>query len=136
MHFDNAVTNRIPVPIKINQDSFIEKADVMIELFKELQNKKERFINRIKTNLEIEKVTNKLDSFYDFDFKTFLSELKKQKVNLSLAQQDKWDEYFNSYKTEINQIQSEIEKTDKEINQMVYRLYGLTEEEIKIVENV
>jgi hypothetical protein len=106
----------------------------MIELFKELQNKKERFINRIKTNLEIEKITNKLDAFYDFDFKTFLSELKKQKVNLSLAQQDEWEEYFNSYKSEINQLQAEIEKTDKEIDRMVYELYGLTEEEIKIVE--
>jgi replication initiation and membrane attachment protein DnaB len=107
----------------------------MIEFFKELQNKKERFINRLKTNFEIEKVSNKLDSFYDFDFKTFLSELKKQKVNLSLAKQDEWEEYFNSYKTDINQIQSKIEKTDKEIDLMVYNLYGLSEQEIKIVEN-
>jgi hypothetical protein len=135
MHFDNAVTNRIPVPIIINQVTFIEKADAMIEFFKELQNKKERFINRLKTNFEIEKVSNKLDSFYDFDFKTFLSELKKQKVNLSLAKQDEWEEYFNSYKTDINQIQSKIEKTDKEIDLMVYNLYGLSEQEIKIVEN-
>ncbi|MCF8379702.1 MAG: N-6 DNA methylase [Bacteroidales bacterium] len=116
------------------QQNFMSKADIIIELNKELQIKKERFINRIKTNFEIEKATNKLDSFYDFDFKTFLSELKKQKVNLSLAQQDEWEEYFNSYKSEINQIQSEIEITDKEIDQMVYKLYGLTEEEIKIVE--
>jgi hypothetical protein len=38
------------------------------------------------------------------------------------------------HKSEINQLQTEIEKTDKEIDQMVYKLYGLTEEEIKIVE--
>jgi hypothetical protein len=31
-------------------------------------------------------------------------------------------------------IKSEIDKTDKEIDRMVYDLYGLTEEEIKIVE--
>ena len=34
-----------------------------------------------------------------------------------------------------NLIKSEIEKTDKKIDQEVYNLYGLTEEEIKIVEN-
>lgn len=135
MHFDNAVTNRIPVPIKINQDLFVVRADAMIEFFKELQNKKERFISRVKTNFEIEKVTNKLDSFYDFDFKTFISELKKQKLNISLVKQDEWEEYFNSYKSEINQLQSEIEKTNKEIDRMVYELYGLTKEEIGIVEN-
>ena len=31
-------------------------------------------------------------------------------------------------------IKSEIEKTDKKIDEEVYKLYGLTEEEIKIVE--
>ncbi len=34
-----------------------------------------------------------------------------------------------------NAIKAEIEKTDKKIDQEVYKLYGLTEEEIKIVEN-
>ncbi|MEK7078661.1 MAG: hypothetical protein AAB929_01195, partial [Patescibacteria group bacterium] len=33
-------------------------------------------------------------------------------------------------------VKSEIEKTDKKIDDEVYRLYGLTEEEIKIVEGV
>jgi type II restriction/modification system DNA methylase subunit YeeA len=33
-------------------------------------------------------------------------------------------------------IQKEINETDKEIDQMVYKLYNLTEDEIKIVEGV
>ena len=37
-------------------------------------------------------------------------------------------------KKEINSLQAEIEKTNAEIDQMVYELYGLTEEEIRIVE--
>jgi type II restriction/modification system DNA methylase subunit YeeA len=43
-------------------------------------------------------------------------------------------EIFETKKTELNNLQSEINKTDKEIDQMVYELYGLTEEEIEIVE--
>jgi hypothetical protein len=35
---------------------------------------------------------------------------------------------------EKQKIKQEIEKTDREIDQLVYKLYGLTEEEIKIVE--
>jgi hypothetical protein len=33
------------------------------------------------------------------------------------------------------ELKSQIEQTDREIDRMVYDLYGLTEEEIQIVEN-
>jgi hypothetical protein len=44
-------------------------------------------------------------------------------------------DYFNKKKEETNTLQSEIDRTDKEIDQVVYELYGLTEEEIRIVED-
>ncbi|MDM8559480.1 N-6 DNA methylase [Candidatus Parabeggiatoa sp. HSG14] len=116
------------------QQPFIEKADQMLALNKKLQEKKTKFINRITSNLAIAKITKKLETFYNFDFKTLVSELKKQKVTLSLVQEDEWEEYFIAYKTEINQLQTQISTTDKEIDKMVYELYGLTEEEIGIVE--
>ena len=34
----------------------------------------------------------------------------------------------------IKEIQREIDKTDKEIDNIVYKLYGITEEEKKIIE--
>ena len=55
-------------------------------------------------------------------------------ITLSLSDQSEWKGYFEEMKNKVNQLQSEIEKTDKQIDQMVYELYGLTEEEIKIVE--
>ena len=42
---------------------------------------------------------------------------------------------FEKKEEELQMIKSEIDKTDKEIDQMVYELYGLTKEEIEIVEN-
>jgi len=68
---------------------------------------------------------------------TFVSaeaELAKQKITLSLKQQDEWEEYFNEYQTECRNFVNQINATDKEIDRMVYALYGLTEEEIKIIE--
>ena len=134
-----AIENLDELPIKkissSEQKSFIEKADIMLSLNKQLQEKKNKFINRIKSNLEIEKITKKLDAFYNFDFKTFITELKKQKIKLYLKQQDEWEDYFSSYKKEINVLQFQINKTDNEIDQMVYELYELTDEEIEIVEN-
>ena len=45
-----------------------------------------------------------------------------------------WMELFEENKQKALELQREIEKTDAEIDRMVYELYGLTEEEIEIVE--
>lgn len=41
---------------------------------------------------------------------------------------------FKAQKAKALFLQQEINHTDKEIDKMVYELYGLTEEEIRIVE--
>ena len=118
-----------------SQQPFIEKADLMLSLNKQKQEKLNKFLHRLETNFEIDKLSNKMKAFYNYDFKTLITELKKKKVKLTLSQQDEWEEYFNSYKEEINKLQNQINKTDKEIDQMVYELYDLTKKEIEIVEN-
>lgn len=107
---------------------------LMLSANNSLFNKQGSFLSRIHSNFSIDKLSNKLKEFYNYDFKTFLSELKKKKITLTLKQQDEWEQYFNEYKTEINKLQQQIAQTDKEIDQLVYKLYGLTPEEIKIVE--
>jgi type I restriction-modification system DNA methylase subunit len=117
------------------QQPFIEKADLMLSLNKQKQEKINKFLHRLETIFEIEKFSNKMKAFYDYDFKTLNAEFKKNKIKLTLSQQDEWEEYFNNYKNEILKLQMQIDKTDKEIDQMVYELYGLTDEEIEVVEN-
>ncbi len=117
-----------------DQIPFILLAQKMIDFNKERKIKENKFLSRIQSSFELENITGKLQKFYEYDFKTFVGELKKQKVILSLKDQDEWEDYFTSYKQEINTLQAEINKTDKKIDQMVYELYGLTEDEIKVVE--
>jgi len=121
---------------KYQQQPFIQSVNMILGLNKKFLKNKIKFLNRMQDNFEIEKMSKKLNAFYDFDFKTFVAELKKKKINLSLVQQDEWEEYFTTYKTQINQLQAEIQQTDNEIDQMVYKLYDLTKEEIDIVEGV
>jgi len=127
------------LPIKVvslnKQTSFSNKAKEIIQLSRELNKKPNRFLKRLTDNLNIEKPSKKLQSFYNYDFKTFVKELKKKKVKLSLSEQDEWEDYFNAYTDEIKALQTEINRIDKEIDNMVYELYGLTDEEIQIVEN-
>lgn len=116
------------------QKPFIEKADTMLELNKELQNKIKKFKNRLSSNLDLKEFSKKIESFYELSFKEFLKELGKQKIKLTLSQQDEWEEYFEDYKNSILEIKQKISVTDKEIDLMIYKLYELTEEEIKIIE--
>ena len=116
------------------QTSLVELVNKILELNIQVQIKKSKFISLLKDNFEIEKITQKIESFYEFDFKGLLTEFNKMKIKLSLSQQTEWKEFFEQYKTEINQHQFEIAKTDKNIDKLVYELYDLSEEEIKIIE--
>lgn len=54
---------------------------------------------------------------------------------LEEEQEVKWLKRFERMKKEALAIKAVIDSTDKEIDQKVYELYGLTGEEIKIVED-
>lgn len=135
--YSSTVIDRIPIPNTIDEiraKIISEKVQIIFSLNENWSKIVNTFLSRIQSNFTIDKPSNKLKEFYNYDFKTFLSELKKKKVTLTLKQQDEWEHYFNEYKTEINKLQHQINQTDKEIDQLVYKLYGLTPEEIKIVE--
>jgi hypothetical protein len=55
---------------------------------------------------------------------------------LKLKQQDEWEEYFTDYQSECRDFASLIDTTDKEIDRRVYALYGLTVEEVGIIEKI
>ena len=116
------------------QQPFIALADTMLSLHEQLQEKRSRFLRRLSENFEGVKISTALQTFDQLDFKAFVAELKKQKINLSLAQQDEWEDYFNQYRNDCQQLSEQIAQTDREINQRVYELYGLTEEEVKMVD--
>ena len=126
------------IPIKEilleNQQPFIEKADEMLFLNKELQEVLGKFQRALQREFSLETLSKKLQNWYEFSFADFIKELSKQKVNLSLSQKAEWEDYFLAEQQKAVSIKSKIDQTDKEIDQMVYNLYGLTKEEIEIVE--
>jgi hypothetical protein len=60
--------------------------------------------------------------------------VNKKKAKLNLARQVEWEDYFLQESKKVHGLQSRIQTTDHEIDQMVYALFGLTEEEIIVVE--
>ena len=116
------------------QQPFIEKADKMLALNKELQEVSQKFQRMIMRKFEIEKLSTKLQNWYLLNFDEFMKELKKAKIKLSLSDEANWEDYFIVEKEKADTLSNEITKTDKEIDKMVYELYGLSDDEIKVIE--
>ena len=119
----------------INQQPFIKKADKMLFLNKNLQEISQKFQRMIMRELGLEKISTKLQNWYLLNFDEFIKELSKVKVKLSLSQKADWEDYFIAEKSKAETLNNEITKTDKEIDGMVYELYGLSEEEVRVVES-
>ena len=121
---------QIPLP---EQQPFIEKANTILTLNKNLHTLTTSFLDILSDNLSNMKLTKKLEDFYDLSFADFLAELKKQKIVIPLVEQEEWRTLFIAKKEEILKLKGEIERVDGEIDEMVFELYGLSKEEVKRV---
>ena len=106
----------------------------MLSINEQLQTKRNRFLRRLSDNFQDIKITGALSTFDQLEFADFLKELKKQKIKLTLLEQDEWDEYFNAYRTACQDIAKQIATTSNKIDLRVYQLYGLTYDEVLIVD--
>lgn len=125
-----------PIPENINDYklSLSANADSMLSLNKDLQEVSAKFQRTCERKFENLNLNKKLQDWYNLSYADFIKELTKQKIKLTLSEEAEWADYFDQEKSKALEIQSKIASTDKEIDQMVYELYGLSEEEIGIVE--
>lgn len=116
------------------QTPLVDKANLMLSLNKDLQEQSQKFQRIIQRKFELESLPKKLQDWYLLSYADFIKELGKLKIKLTLSQEAEWEDYFTSEATKVNSIKIQIEATDKAIDAMVYELYGLSKEEIEIVE--
>jgi type I restriction-modification system DNA methylase subunit len=125
---------KCPIP-NINDENLIDKSKLILMLNKELTELEDKFIRSLQRKFTLSSLSKKLQEFYSISYSDFIKELSKKKIKLSLSDEAEWEEYFNTESKKALELKSKIDATDKEIDQMVYKLYDLTEEEIKIVES-
>ena len=118
------------------QTPFVQKTDNILSFYKNLINSSNKFKRTLKRKFEsLEKLSKKLENWHELTFMDFVKELKKRKIKLSLTEEAEWEDYFLVEQQKAIEIKAQITKLDKEIDVMVYELYGLTDEEIAIIEN-
>lgn len=69
------------------------------------------------------------------DFAAFRAEVRKCfKEDIPLSERNEWEAWINRDRTEIARLTAEISKCEAEINALVYTLFDLTTDEIKLLE--
>jgi|TARA_R110002020_G_scaffold448372_1_gene661163 hypothetical protein len=124
----------MPIKISNNIDDFSEKLSLILSLNQELQELKNKFLRTLDRKFNDYYINKRLESWHDLTYADFIKELAKKKIKMSLGDEAEWEEYFLAEQTKAKQLVAEIESTDREIDQMVYKLYDLTDDEIAIIE--
>ena len=121
------------IPLDADQQPLADLTDLQMQNVSQLQEKRSRFLHKLSNNFEGLKITTVLQLFDQMDFKGLMAELKKQKILFPVKQQDEWEDDFNERVAECREFLAQIKATDEEIDNNVFDLYGLTEEERRIV---
>jgi hypothetical protein len=118
-------------------------AERMLEMNKQKQQEIRGFLGWLEgyVGAKVEDLTpkTKLQSYYEQDYESFLAVLKKNRKKLAIdptrrEPAEALKAEFDGSMGKLRPLRERIRLTDELIDQVVYRLYGLTEEEIAIVE--
>nr|WP_316966979.1 hypothetical protein [Candidatus Methanocrinis natronophilus] len=119
-------------------------AEEMIEMNKEKQGEIRGFLDWLRGDMgaEVDDLSNKtkIQAYYQHGFSDLLKVLKTNKRKLKTdysarKPQERLKEEFESSIATLTPLLARIRETDELIDQVVYKLYGLTEEEITIIDN-
>ena len=93
-------------------------------------------IRRRFPDLGVVKLTQKLERWWQLDFKAVQDELKKSyKIDIPLKERGAWQAFLEEAKTEREQMAAQITLLEKELNTAVYALFNLSDEEISLIES-
>ena len=81
------------------------------------------------------KLSRKLEDWWTLDFAAFRDEVKRVfRAEIPVKERGEWEAYLTKNAAEVHALDAKIEKAEREIDAIVYRLFDLTTEEITLLE--
>ncbi len=127
----------VPVPIPAEQAALSGLAELLGRLARDRYALHQKTRHRILTDLGLPsaKLNQKLTSWWDLDFPSFRAELRKTwKREIPLGERDDWEALLSTRRAEHQRLTARIVEAEMELNARVYALFGLTADEIRIIE--
>jgi hypothetical protein len=94
--------------------------------------------HRILTDLappECTRLSRKLEEWWRLDFTAFRTEMKRiLRTEIPVKERAEWEAYLAGQAVTVRKLDAEIEKTERKIDAIVYRLLDLATDEIALLE--
>ncbi|TAE07778.1 MAG: hypothetical protein EAZ95_18030 [Bacteroidetes bacterium] len=132
-----ADVRKIPIPYISAQDQqvFVAKVERLIDLKRQIFKSEKDMTDLLEGRFGVGKFGKKLADWYKGHWKDFLAILTKAKVGLTISQELEWKNFFEDEKQKTLPIAQEAQILENEIDTLVYALYDLSLEEIRLIEN-
>jgi hypothetical protein len=125
LHIKINQLKQLPIPKATadQQTQIAELVDEIMDLKKEQKELITKFIKTIDREYNPKNISKKIEEFWKLDFGEFLTELEKQKVQLSLNKKEELQDYFEDKKTKVLELETQINQIDEQIEELVRGLY-------------
>ena len=140
--FQTQFVEQLPLLNAVVENADLEKeAQLCHELAEQRQKLQQALVRRIPDLCPPDrepKLTTRLHEWWTMpDFTTFRAEVKKVfKADIPLTDRSDWEDWINRDRAEIARLTAEIAQAEAQIDSIVYDLFGLTEDEIALLESV
>lgn len=125
-------------PIKVadteKQAILIDKVKNLLDLYTQKVQIITDFWQTIHNHFPITTFSTFLENEFSWDWKTVLSKLKIQKIQIPLKEERKYQKFYESEQTDFQAHSLKIEHLEDEIDAFVFQLYGINEAEIRLIE--
>lgn len=130
---------RLPIPV-LSEDNHKALSAIAVGVFgyaNEGYVLQCRVHHRVQSDLGIpgKPLNQKLTAWWKLDFAGLRGELKMVvKSDIPVSERDEWESWFAAQRAEHERLTGKIIRLETELNARVYELFGLTPEEIALVE--
>ena len=128
------------LPIKftneLTENNIVILVEKLINVNQLFTTEKNNFHNNLIKKYNLKKISKKLIEYYKLSVDDFFKELKKQKCEFKedILKKRIESEFKESCNTIVNLLMK-IDQLEIELNNIIYNIYGLNDDEIKIIED-
>lgn len=117
----------------LEQEKIAQIVDSLISNRKEFKQTLETALEAIKLNYGITNLSNRLNEFYKMGLNPFKDELESLGANLDITQVEVLMNWYKEKSKCLCDLENQINSIEAQIDKEVYKLYGLDDEEIEII---